>query len=130
MKIFLTLALATFSLAAKAETVNCVFTEPFFSVQVNEAAGTVLVNTPEGDYTYPLLEITRINGDTRVIYGNDIEENSVLVFRKDWQGTDGMSDFVYPYSAEFWEGDSQIHYGGCSTETEKPREMDYGYGTK
>ncbi len=123
MKAFSILVLALFSIAARAETLTCVFTTPFISIMVDpEATAVIVTNEPENkSTTYPVLE-TQVGEEARVIFGAGEEANWRLAYREDGQGSDGMSDFGYPYSARAWIGneDSGALHGGCYSAS-KPR---------
>lgn len=120
MKTLLALSLATLSFAASAQAaeVACHFTEPFITMIVNEEAGTVKEIFPEGEALHSILELSRENGETRVVFGPGIEENTVLTYVRDGKGSDGMSDRIYPYSAQNWTGDTLPQHGGCSTQAD------------
>ncbi len=122
MKTLSILALALFSVTAQAEPLTCTFTEPFIGIVVDQEAKTVVVtNEQEGEsITHPILETHVGKEETRVIFGAGEEENSVLVYREDGQGSDGMSDLVYPYSAQTWTGEDGIFHGGCYTASKPP----------
>jgi len=114
-------------LPAEAGILTCRFTEPFFDVTYDSATG--LVVTTSADDSDP---------DTGKPIPKTIAEHASLVLADGWegspkallkegdttllelameQGSDGMSDVVFPMSGTF--GD---HVGGC--ETDKVRAFD------
>ncbi len=124
MKTLSILALALFSVSAQAEVITCNFTEPFITMNVNEEAKTIEVidNSMDETHFYQMNEFgTEKDGRTRVGYGEGIDA-SVLIYVKDGKGTDGMSDMIYPYSAESWASHSDVLYGACYTASNPPRE--------
>lgn len=114
MKSFiLTTALLTLSGAAHAETIYCSFTEPFLTVTYNSETNKVAVTSPDqgsgettGHVTYQKGGIIKITADGITHY---LEVNLTK------EGSDGMSDFVYPFEGII---SSQLH-GGCETDTLK-----------
>lgn len=103
------------------ELITCSFTEPFFSVEWNEASGqvkTVHASNMEwddkGNVTKENAEIKE--GFSKVRTGqntfeirNDKGEVAVRL-TLDFNGSDGMSDTITPYS-----GLIGPHHGGCSS---------------
>ncbi len=109
------------SISAQAEAVRCSFTEPFIQVTVDAAAKTVTyLDAIENKTTvHAILENTQQDGVTRIVWGPGEEENTVLEFHRDPSGgSDGMSDFLFPYTGEMWTGDTDRLVGGCDTESE------------
>ncbi len=118
---FIVAAVLTLGAAAQAETVKCSFTEPFIQITVDPAAKTVThLDAIENKTTvHPILENTTADGRTRIVWGPGEEENSVIEYWRDPRGgSDGMSDFLFPYSAETWTGDVERLVGGCETDSE------------
>lgn len=99
---------------------TCVFTEPFFSVVVDESARRVTVDAsydePSPPATFPFKTFTVNGGETLLTYG----QNRVLAYRHDGRGSDGMSGRVYPWSAEDRSGGFRPLHGGCFSAEEPP----------
>ncbi len=79
---------------AKADVITCNFTEPFLSIQFDEATLAVVAKDPEGQQTFKAMRVFVENGTTQVVYGDMPEENYVLSYIRDWRGSDGMSDLI------------------------------------
>jgi uncharacterized membrane protein len=128
MKKFLKLSAAAVSSlmiasASYAETMNCVFTEPFIAVSIDSAAKTVTYvdQIEQKSAVYPILSESTTAGVTRVVWGPGEEENSVLEYSLDPRGgSDGMSERLYPYTGKTWTGDTPALVGGCSTKSNPP----------
>lgn len=120
MKTLTILALATFSVAAQAEPIHCSFTEPFISVEVDAAKNVVVERTPDTIRLLKIRELSQKDGTTKVVFG---DEKSEVTYVRDNQGSDGMSDFRYPYSSELRRADIPgVLFGGCYTASEPPVE--------
>ena len=117
-------ALALLSIAAPSEagTLRCSFTEPFFSIDFDSATGKVTeispdVTDPETGKPVPTvlaekarLERADLAGDPmslRLVNGSEI----ILTLKLTGQGSDGMSDNLFPFEA--WR---RGHDGGCETD--------------
>ena len=108
---------AAFFIAAQAEarSLTCVFTEPFLGIKVSEEARKVSITNEIEKTTenYKILKIAKKGNATQVVFGVNIEENYSLTYVKDGKGSNGMSDDVYPYSAQLSVGDTRPQHGGC-----------------
>src|SRR5687768_15800995 len=102
---------------SSANTITCLFTEPFFSTSYNTETQT--------------LTIEALGKSPEVIHSvslqNKSPEKSVLIDSKNqmlqeldlnFSGSDGMSDTVYPYDAKFIDpsNSSKKHFGGCTSD--------------
>lgn len=111
------------SASASAEVVHCSFTEPFFNLEIDTARKTLKKTEPDWNndagqtvttilsrtvavkrlapkVVSPLVEIPRY----QILSGG----KPVMVLELSYQGSDGMSDFVFPYATKY-DG----HFGGC-----------------
>lgn len=105
---------------AQAGMLHCSFTEPFFTVTFDSATGKVTWLSPdvfdENGQPVPKviaenakLEFTDPDGDrTKLALKNGAE--TILRLELTGQGSDGMSDNVFPFEA--WYGTRD---GGCDT---------------
>lgn len=128
---FIALAAATMSLASyahasiPAEVYHCSFTEPFFSIDYNEADLTLAKVGPEDYVEQPngtFLEVPRIEANVTSHIASDgklefIDSNGVIRYTLELtgKGSDGMSDAIYPYEAVSKTAvDTQLgQIGGC-----------------
>lgn len=129
MKAIFVLALALVANSASAQTYTCNFTEPFFNFEFSDETNLIKMTGPDIDVTFEKRDVEKdaIGGMT-LRFGDAEDDNYVLRLVRDFQGSDGMSDLIYPYSAELNQGDSLHLIGGCYSETEAPREADYSNG--
>ena len=99
--------------AADADIIRCSFTEPF-------AITTYSTNTMELKISYDVetLKNKTLKGVSLEIIGPgvfelwDEEKRVVQRLELSYNGSDGMSDFVYPYSVHWIPEDL---YGGCAS---------------
>lgn len=118
MKALFVLALSSFALvnSAQAEVFNCGFTEPFVDVTYDTATQEMTVKTFEFEETVRSGITFTIEGPNTFVL-KDQAGAEVLRMVLDNQGSDGMSDMVYPYSATFAElvVSGNMGIGGCSS---------------
>jgi hypothetical protein len=107
--------IALASLSVGAETFNCVFTEPFISFTYSTANRNLILK----DYDFKVKTIRNVNLEVTGPNAFALKKNGVVLAKLslDYAGSDGMSDFVYPYSVEY-EG----LVGGCESSVLKRSE--------
>lgn len=105
---------------AQARTINCMFTEPFYYVSVNEETRQLIFENPleEQISNYEDVVLKTEGVTTEVSFGDPKGEIWNLVYTNDGQGNDGMSDRIYPFSAVLKRTDSGGHTGGCEIKEE------------
>lgn len=109
-------AVLSLSQVASAESIYCIFTEPFISVSYNSDTNIVKIETPtEGSVEVP-GKVTFDKGGMISITSEGISHKLVVNTTK--EGSDGMSDFVYPFEGVI---DNDL-FGGCETDTLKKAE--------
>ena len=124
-KIILAATVSLFSASSFAlDTLTCGFTEPFITVEydantkVVTKSGVEDYNEVTGEFVIVVIsenaEIRLSAPDQAGTYDLvDVATGTVLLSMElNGNGTDGMSDQLYPFSAVY-----QNIYGGCSTET-------------
>lgn len=113
-------ALLLLSTNAEADIIRCVFTEPFLNLTYSMAQQKLTVQTPEGTAVYRNVGF-QILGVGHFIIGPVASPR--LDLRLDFHGSDGMSDFVYPYSATLPYPHGPLE-GGCESNflTKQPGE--------
>jgi hypothetical protein len=116
------LALAWVILASesRAATLRCVFTEPFYTLTFDTQTGTVTELTydiEDPDTGKPIPQLIAEGARLRVPDPNDqfsvrLEKGSdtILELHLNGQGSDGMSEFYFPFEARRGGND-----GGCDT---------------
>lgn len=124
-------ATTTFAQEAEKDVLYCSFTEPFISITYDAATGKITENGPEHwdeEKQEFVPEVIAENGRFTVVktdeYGYDKsfklyddKGQVILEAALDFQGSDGMSDRVYPFSAIYHQGSfSGTLHGGCQTE--------------
>lgn len=119
--------MALFAIAASPahaeEMITCHFTEPFITTKIE--SDMVREESPEGGKLFLVAVKTQNrDGSITVEYKGLRSESHTIKLRRDWQGSDGMSDRVFPYSAVRDENLS----GGCESESEKHLVVDFDTG--
>lgn len=123
------------TLTAKADVISCHFTEPFFAVEIDTNKKTIKMIEPDWGSS-DARTITKIISRKAKVDIKSLEQISdaghvpvyavysghkeVMTLRLDYQGSDSMSDFAYPYSTSF-EG----NMGGCESEKLKSHTFNY-----
>ena len=116
MKMLAFIPMFLVSAAAHADVIKCFFTEPFVnSTYDTKKAKLVFKDSADRITIYP-------NATFEIKGPADFEirakDGTVLqTLKLDNQGSDGMSDFVYPYSVKDDSGltGSPSGYGGCES---------------
>lgn len=109
-------AVLTLSHVASAESIYCTFTEPFISVSYNSDTNKVKVESPDQGTLEVPGKVTFDKGGIITITSEGISHRLVIDTTK--EGSDGMSDFVYPFEGVI---DDSL-YGGCETDALKKTE--------
>jgi uncharacterized membrane protein len=111
MKLLLPIfAILMASQAARAEKIYCYFTEPFINLTYDSDMNQVTHSSPGSEDKV---------GQAQVIFNKDgiigitvVGINNSLVIDTTKPGSDGMSDYIYPFEAVV---DGNL-YGGCETD--------------
>lgn len=122
MKMLSFIAVAATTMAAQADIITCQFTEPFVSSQYSMAQQTLKYESPfTGDNGKPEIKLIK-NVSFQIVSAGVFElrtkDGKVLqTLTLTNNGSDGMSDIVYPYDVT----DRGFHksdmggIGGCSS---------------
>lgn len=131
------LALMAWAGPVSAETYYCSFTEPFLSFEFNTDNGdgrfsddVMAHDEPDkavleisganavGNQTTIVVPIPQFSGKTEALQQYS---GGTMTIRLNTKGSDGMSDYEYPFEAGLsMEGRSSIDlYGGCESTTQK-----------
>ena len=116
----------TFS--AKADTINCSFTEPFIVTSYSMAEQTLTYVNPIGKNGKE--EVSVINNVSFQIQAAGVfelvsKDGKVLqTLKLNYNGSDGMSDTVYPYDVKDNSPimTSNMGFGGCTSNNLKAKE--------
>ncbi len=105
------------SFSVYAETFTCVFTEPFISFTYSTSSR----NLVRKNFDNKLSKIRRVDFEVSGPNTFVLKKNNAVVAKLvlDQQGSDGMSDFNFPYSVEF-EG----LFGGCESTVLKKKGLE------
>ncbi len=116
-----TIGLLALAGEAQAGTLSCSFTEPFFSITWDSRTGKVVETSADvfdPDTGQPVPTVLAEHAKLRAPDPNDgfslvLENGSevILKLRLSGQGSDGMSDNIFPFEA--WRGGRD---GGCETD--------------
>lgn len=103
-------------LSAKADVINCSFTEPFIRTQYSMSQNS-LTTKFDGDDA-----VSVIKGVSFQIKGPglfelmDSNKKVLMELILDNKGSDGMSDIIYPYTVKYFSaGGDAILWGGCES---------------
>jgi uncharacterized membrane protein len=98
------------SQAAKAEKIYCYFTEPFINLTYDSDTNKVIHSTPGSEDKVGIAEVI-FNKDGKIQISVVGVNNSMMIDTTK-SGSDGMSDYVYPFEAII----NGTLYGGCETD--------------
>lgn len=115
------LALVALPAESLAGTLSCSFTEPFFSITYDSKTGTVTLvsaDVTDPDTGQPIPEILAEGARLRSVQSDDYrpklklekDGKTILDLQLTGQGSDGMSDNIYPFQGFYGGRD-----GGCET---------------
>lgn len=95
--------------AAQADIIKCSFTEPFINFEYSMTQSSMKVNDANyGEYTIKNVSFQIMSAGAFELW--DKNKNVIVRLYLDGNGSDGMSDYTYPYTAT-WNG----LYGGCTS---------------
>lgn len=141
MKKLVLIALTVAGLSASAEVtedINCGFTEPFISYNYLAAEKAIVLIGPREDGGPGMVELDRWENATIVQIENaplwshhnadwvrgtwamkDANNNTIVKFALDFEGSDGMSDMQYPFTGVVDNGRPAGYslVGGCYSES-------------
>ena len=101
------------------DDLTCTFTEPFIGVTYNAAEGKAVVDDHHGE---PKVYDVEFVGDLegfQLVSGTDIILSGFL----NNNGSDGMSDYTYPFDAYYGPAQAGVLRGACYND-EYPRWVD------
>ena len=115
-KICFLFTLLLVSANSSADIIKCDFTEPFYTITYSMAQQSLTI---EG-YSVPKEVIKRVSfqikgpGDFELL---DKNNKLLMKLELNYQGSDGMSDFIYPYKATYLPLRDANNYGigGCTS---------------
>ncbi len=122
MKFMIPLIVLAFSSVSLAENIKCTFTEPFLTTTYNSETGKITIENPDhGKATVPVkVEFTQ-NG-TLILSSAKISQTLEIFLIV--EGSDGMSDFVYPFEGVINGYDGGVDgklFGGCESDKLKKK---------
>lgn len=95
-----------------AATLTCYFTEPFLQVKIDTTKELATIfEYGEKSLEFPIQNLEPGDKVSTADFGP-----YTLVFTEDGQGSDGMSDVIYPYSAVLKQNGKNDLHGGCAQE--------------
>lgn len=136
LTLFAILALSLSAAPASADVVSCVFTEPFFNLEIDTVKKTLKKTEPDWNSKSPRSITTVLSRNVKINrlpskkisvvaevprYQVIADGKPVLVLWLSYQGSDGMSDFAYPYEVSYDD-----HIGGCESDKLKRHMVHYG----
>lgn len=138
MKFLTAITLLLAATVAKAEVYSCSFTEPFFSISIDSATGMVTRTEPDWESETGEEITTVVSTDASVmstmedgietLYVVPKGQPAIMRLALTWQGSDGMSDMIFPYDGQLLSPDADSHanhlLGGCESTSKKARMPD------
>ncbi|WP_291515911.1 hypothetical protein [Bdellovibrio sp. ArHS] len=103
------------AVSAQAESIYCTFTEPFLSVSYNSDTNKVKITSPDNGGAELNAIVKYKQGGIIRFEVEGLTQYLDLYLNK--EGSDGMSDFIYPFEGVI----SEQLYGGCETDSLKKR---------
>ncbi|MBX3529978.1 MAG: hypothetical protein KF849_05190 [Rhizobiaceae bacterium] len=111
--------------ASAAAVLTCSFTEPFFSIGFDPATGTVTRTSPDDDPESGEIK-PKIIAEGAKLTIDDVWEGhrsatlrsaagELLMVIRFKEGSDGMSDFVFPIEGQWGPEANGNNVGGCET---------------
>lgn len=117
MKLVSFLVGCIFFASAQADVIKCTFTEPFISLEYSMTQSSLKISGADiSTYTIKNVSFQIFGPGSFELW--DKNKNAVVILQMDFNGSDGMSDYTYPYSASY-DGVQ----GGC-TSNFAPKKMD------
>jgi len=115
MKAVLSLIVSMAAFSAQADIIKCSFTEPFLNVTYSMTQSKLTIQTPEGTSSVKNVSFQIKGAGNFELF--DENNNVLMTLTLDGQGSDGMSDYTYPYTAEFANASTWANagIGGCSS---------------
>lgn len=110
MKLLVSVIVSLSAFSAQADIIKCTFTEPFINFEYSMTQSRLTVIDPVSNY--PAVIKTKTNNVSFQIMGPghfelwDKNKNVLAVLFLTYNGSDGMSDNVFPYDVQF------VGYGG------------------
>jgi uncharacterized membrane protein len=118
MKIAAVLIFLLSSVYAQADIITCNFTEPFLVATYSMTQSQLTIK----DYSDNKVSVTK-NVSFQIKGPGEFElwdnkKNVVMTLSLNGEGSDGMSDSIYPYSAKMSDmvGFANGGFGGCSSQ--------------
>jgi uncharacterized membrane protein len=110
-------AVLTGGVASHAETYTCYFTEPFYMVKADTAAKTLFVEEAPSGLRKTVHNVSfATTGAFEITFSSGGE--NLMSLQLTGKGSDGMSDFVYPFDAKFLSSPGPTgSVGGCQSDT-------------
>jgi uncharacterized membrane protein len=99
---------------AKADLIECQFTEPFKTTSYNTSLRTMTVVDSVTKRRQIFDQISMREIKSRVFEFRNVQGRLLQTANRNCGGSDGMSDRVYPYDAQLLL-DRRKPYGGCTS---------------
>lgn len=103
------IVVSIFMASAQADIIKCSFTEPFINLEYSMTQSSLTVSGADfATYTVKNVSFQIFGPGSFELWNQN--KNTVVTLQMDNNGSDGMSDYVYPYTA-IYNG----QYGGCTS---------------
>ena len=102
-------------LVSQADIIKCHFTEPFISTQYSTTTNELVFDSADSDFGLVTEKNVSFQIKGSALFELVSKDGKVLMkLTLNHKGSDGMSDVVYPYDAEYLR-DGHSLFGGCSS---------------
>ncbi len=116
---FAAVAAVLVSSVAHAETITCVFSEPFVKTVYDSSQKTLAVPTRfDGQSVTHLRNVSQVSTGDKSFDLVSADGKVLQRLHLTFAGSDGMSEIVFPYDVRWNYGRGELR-GGCSSETLK-----------
>lgn len=119
MKTIIAFVLAAAPVFASADTITCTFTEPFVSSSYNTETATLDYKDYQG--VIAVIENVSFNIIGAGTFELVKDGQAIQHLELNYQGSNGMSDHVYPYDVKDNHVATHQGWGGCESDTLKAK---------
>ncbi len=119
MKNFILSAIILLPAISSADIIKCFFTEPFVTSEFNTADSTLTYSDFEGN----ILQIGSVQFQIKGAAEFELVKDGQVLQHLDlnYQGSNGMSDHVYPYDVKDNHEMTHEGWGGCESDSLKSK---------
>ncbi len=120
MKSILLAAAGLFMFQAQSDIIKCNYTEPFYSTTYSMTKSRLTITDSSGSKTYRNVSFQILGAGHFELW--DKNRNVLQTLFLNFEGSDGMSDDIYPYkgiTSPRLNNSGRDHFGGCTSNYQK-----------